>query len=322
MEKYFLLTKNGARWVATKWSNVSLTGLRNDLSKMQFNIIFLPKDYTIGKMYKEKSRQYTILTPSDVLAIVNEENLVNYITRNTYELTELNRCTLVAWSDNPVNVEILKEFCGLPVTSIGTEAFKEHTTLESVIIPETVELIKKRAFLSCERLKKVTLPKSLSSIHSFAFMGCINLTEVLIPREVKFIGYKALGFIDEIGVVEGFTISGYTGSEAEEYAKRNGFEFVALLDECDVSEKGLCLDIEFCSQPDKIHRCFCCGELITDSYYCTIYFKESFAHSVNDKEKVFVHNECIEEQKNLEELKSDILKSYEEFLKLKEIFEE
>jgi hypothetical protein len=37
---------------------------------------------------------------------------------------------------------------------------------------------------------------------------------------------------------------------------------------------------------------------------------------------VFVHNECIEEQKNLEELKSDILKSYEEFLKLKEIFEE
>lgn len=321
MEKYFLLTKNGTRWVATKWSDTSLVGLGSDLLEMQFNIIFLPKDYTIGKIDKEKSQQYTILTPSEVLAIVNEENLVNSRTSNTYELTKLNRCKLVAWRDNSVNAEIPKEFCGIPVTSIGTEAFKEHATLESVIIPETVELIKKRAFLSCERLEKVTLPKSLSSIYSFAFMGCINLTEVLIPREVKFIGFKALGFIDEIGVVEGFTIHGYPGSVAEEYAKQNGFEFVALVDECGVTEKGLCLGLEFCTQPNETHKCFCCGELITTSYY-TIYFKESFVHSVNDKEKVFVHNECIEEQKNLEELKSDILKSYEEFLKLKEIFEE
>ena len=69
----------------------------------------------------------------------------------------------------------------------------------------------------------------LASIGFMAFAGCAD-TRVFVPGSVTSIGNQALGYIGWSGVVEGFTIEGYTGSAAEVYATENGFAFVAVTD--------------------------------------------------------------------------------------------
>ena len=67
-------------------------------------------------------------------------------------------------------------------------------------IPEGVEIIMMDCFGKCTSLKSVTIPKSVTTIEASAFEGCSNLK----------------------------TVYGYTGTEAEKFAKANKYTFVAL----------------------------------------------------------------------------------------------
>ena len=60
-----------------------------------------------------------------------------------------------------------------------------------VVIPEGVTSIGSSAFSNCSSLTSVTIPDSITSIGSFAFYGCINLTSVTIPNSVTSIGDNA-----------------------------------------------------------------------------------------------------------------------------------
>ena len=62
----------------------------------------------------------------------------------------------------------------------GRGAFEENTTITSVVLPETIEYIGRRAFYCCSNLTSITLPESLTSIGNFAFDGCGRLKEVII----------------------------------------------------------------------------------------------------------------------------------------------
>ena len=83
------------------------------------------------------------------------------------------------------------------------------------------------AFFRCSSLSNVTIPNSVTSIGSWALAQCDNLKSVTIPSSVTSIGDKALGYIDANTKLDGFTITGRTGSAAYKYAVKNGFEFVA-----------------------------------------------------------------------------------------------
>ena len=58
---------------------------------------------------------------------------------------------------------------GLPVTSIGDEAFYGCTSLTSVTIPDSVTSIGDWAFDGCTSLTSVTIPNSVTSIGDEAF---------------------------------------------------------------------------------------------------------------------------------------------------------
>jgi len=77
---------------------------------------------------------------------------------------------------------------GLPVTGIGTFAFRGHTSLTSVTIPDSVTSIGRGAFLTCYALTNVTIPDSVTSIGRGAFSDCISLTSVTIGNGVTNIG--------------------------------------------------------------------------------------------------------------------------------------
>lgn len=90
-------------------------------------------------------------------------------------------CTITGiGSVTDTNVKIPSNIDGYAVTSIGVRAFKDCTTLESIIIPEGVSTIGNLAFDCCTNLTSITIPNSLTSIAGSVFFRCSNLASVYI----------------------------------------------------------------------------------------------------------------------------------------------
>jgi hypothetical protein len=78
---------------------------------------------------------------------------------------------------------------GLPVTSIGGDAFTQCPSLTIVTIPGSITSIGVGAFYGCSGLTTVTISNGVPSIGDFAFYGCTSLASVTIPVSVTSIGY-------------------------------------------------------------------------------------------------------------------------------------
>ncbi len=77
------------------------------------------------------------------------------------------------------------------VKAIGTEAFKNNTTIESVTILGGIRDIEVEAFYGCTSLQELSLPESVESIKMRAFGNCKGLKELVIPKSVYNIGISA-----------------------------------------------------------------------------------------------------------------------------------
>ncbi len=74
---------------------------------------------------------------------------------------------------------IPEEIGGLPVVSVGEEAF-QYSRITSVIFADTVTEIEGSAFYGCENLTSVSIGKGVKKIEGFAFDDCDNLEAVYI----------------------------------------------------------------------------------------------------------------------------------------------
>lgn len=86
------------------------------------------------------------------------------------------------------------------VTRIGNGAFKNCTSLTSVIVPETITSIGREAFASCSGLKSITLPETIESISESTFEGS-GLATINIPGTITNIGKNAFKNCSELTTV-------------------------------------------------------------------------------------------------------------------------
>ena len=70
------------------------------------------------------------------------------------------------------------------VTSIGSWAFYQCTSLTSVTIPNSVTSIDTNAFYQCTSLTSITIPNSVTIIGQSVFLDCSSLSSITIPNSV------------------------------------------------------------------------------------------------------------------------------------------
>jgi len=89
----------------------------------------------------------------------------------TYVVTDGIAATLTGYAGVASIVNIPVSLGGYPVTSIGDNAFKGHTEIVSLSIPDGVVSIGAYAFYGCSGLAKVTVGKNVATINTSAFSG-------------------------------------------------------------------------------------------------------------------------------------------------------
>ena len=73
---------------------------------------------------------------------------------------------------------------------IADDAFAYNRTLKKVVLPNTLQAIGTRAFISCTALQSIVIPSSVEEIGLRAFNGCSSLASITFPDEMPL---KAIG---------------------------------------------------------------------------------------------------------------------------------
>ena len=84
---------------------------------------------------------------------------------------------------------------GYNVTTIGSQAFYNCSSLTSIDLGNSVTSIGQHAFRDCTSLTSIDLPNSVESIGQYAFFLCAKLTSIIIRDSVTSIGTNAFNTI-------------------------------------------------------------------------------------------------------------------------------
>ena len=114
---------------------------------------------------------------------------LNYVTNN-------GTITITGYTGRGGALTLPNMINGLPVTSIGTNAFYNCESVTTVTIGTNVTSIEASAFEMCH-LTNVTIPSSVTGIGDEAFLWSA-LTSVTIPNSVTNIGQAVFGYCPEL----------------------------------------------------------------------------------------------------------------------------
>lgn len=109
-----------------------------------------------------------------------------------YEENEDGTITITSYIGTDPDVVIPAKIEGKDVTAIGAFAFWDaKELLRSVVMPDTITIIKEHALGSCEKLEKVVLSNNLTTIELEAFTNCTALKNVTLPATLTSLGNEA-----------------------------------------------------------------------------------------------------------------------------------
>lgn len=147
--------------------------------------IVLP-DYFVGiesNAFSDCSSLTKITIPDSVISIDN----------NAFLGCKIESAIIPAIACYPIgyNNDKLKTVEIISGESIVGRAFYGCTSLESVLISDSVKSIGSYAFYNCKELAKIVLPNDITRIEDSVFSGCKKLTNIIIPENVISIGRDA-----------------------------------------------------------------------------------------------------------------------------------
>lgn len=94
---------------------------------------------------------------------------------------------------------------GLPVTSIGLEAFKNCLILNTVIISPGILTLSNGAFMGCTNLSNATICDSVIAMGNSTFSGCTSLEGITLPSAITSIGesmFSGCSMLSSISIPE------------------------------------------------------------------------------------------------------------------------
>ena len=115
-----------------------------------------------------------------------------YILRYSSSADARNRC----YQNALRKVEI-----GSNITSIGSYAFYNCSSLSSITIPSSVTSIGSYAFGNCSSLSSITIPSSVTSIYTFTFHNCYSLSSITIPSGATSIDRRAFRYCSSLSSI-------------------------------------------------------------------------------------------------------------------------
>jgi hypothetical protein len=108
--------------------------------------------------------------------------------------------TITGYTGSANDVTLPSSINGLPVTSIGQDAFY-GASMTFLTIPDSVTDIGYEAFGQCAALTVLTLPNSITNISSYSFFECRSLASVTIPVNVTEIHSETFGLCSGLTTV-------------------------------------------------------------------------------------------------------------------------
>ena len=109
-------------------------------------------------------------------------------TSGNLSVLDLSEAKFVAGGDYYYKYYYYGNGCYTSNDIIGQYAFRDCSSLTSVIIPSSVTTIGGAAFQDCSSLTSVNIPSGVTEIGEYTFSGCGSLTSVKIPSSVTSIG--------------------------------------------------------------------------------------------------------------------------------------
>ena len=121
-------------------------------------------------------------------------------------------------------VVIPSKIDGQAVTMIARDAFA-GTSIESVVIPDSVNIVVARAFYGCDQLKTVDFGDGIIEIQEEAFRECTALESIILPKNLETIGEGAFyGCTSATEIYIPKTLTNWSG----EYSHPTFYESTAL----------------------------------------------------------------------------------------------
>ncbi len=133
------------------------------------------------------------------------------------EVNSIGRCVF-GYGNSTVNSVIIPD----SVTTIRNYAFNNCISLRSVTLPDSITMIDSGVFWDCINLESITLPDGITCIMDYAFENCSSLSSVIIPDSVTEIGMsfqdcsslKSIVLPDSITMIDGPAFRGCSALES------------------------------------------------------------------------------------------------------------
>ena len=150
-----------------------------------------------------------------------------------YKVTKIESLGKIVNDEEVENTTLETLNIGNNVQIIGSYSVSNFTKLKTVNIKSSVKVVESFAFDGCTSLTKINIDNGLKAIYGDGFGNIKNLKSISLPNSVSRVGANAFGYIfdddtEKYSKVSGFTVSGYTGSNVEKYAKNCSFPFTSL----------------------------------------------------------------------------------------------